>query len=130
LNGSDRALEVLEELLSWTRFSNRAAFVDTIGAVMNDPRHLIAYEATDGHRSQGEVAASAGLSQPTVSSLWARWRRLGLVVGPDRPRHLARPSDLGIEIPPVPATPSVGNSDQRKPRTADATASRTSDSEA
>lgn len=99
MTGTDRSVEVLEELLAWTRFSNRSAFVEMVASVMKDPKHLIAFEATDGHRSQGEVAAEAGVSQPTVSALWTKWRRLGLVVGAERPRHLTRPSDLGIEIP-------------------------------
>ena len=69
--------ELLEELLAWTRFQNRQAFVDTVSAVMPDVRHLRAFEATDGNRTQAQVAAFSGLGQPTVSALWSRWRRLG-----------------------------------------------------
>lgn len=104
--GTDRQVELLEELVSWTRFANREAFLATLKAVLKDPKHLRAYEATDGNRSQGDVAAFAGLSQPAISGLWARWRRLGLVTDIDqRPKHLARPSDLGLEIPDLDASP-------------------------
>ena len=96
---------LLRELVAWTRFANRRAFVETILATMTDPKHLRAFEATDGTKSQSDVAAFAGLSQPSVSALWARWRRLGLVEPVDgRVKHLARPSDLGIEIPSATAS--------------------------
>ncbi len=103
----NRQAELLAELVAWTRFANRDAFLETLKGVLRDPKHLRAYEATDGDRSQGDVAAFAGLSQPAVSGLWARWRRLGLVTDTDRrPKHLARPSDLGLDIPELPATGS------------------------
>ena len=95
--------ELLEELVAWARFQNRAAFVDVVRTVMSDPRHLRAYEATDGSRTQAQVATYAGLGQPTVSGLWARWRRMGLLLGPERPKHILRPSDAGIEVPDLPA---------------------------
>lgn len=97
-----REVELLEELVAWTRFANRDAVVKLITSVMQDPRHLRAYEATDGLRTQAEVGSFAGLKQPAVSGLWARWRRLGLLVERSgRIQHLVRPSDLGIELPGV-----------------------------
>lgn len=107
--GTDRQIELLEELVSWTRFANREAFLATLKVVLKDPKHLRAYEATDGHRSQGDVAGFAGLSQPAISGLWARWRRLGLVTDVDqRPKHLARPSDLGLDVRDLDASPKKG----------------------
>jgi hypothetical protein len=96
---SERTEQLLEELLAWTRFAQRESFVSTMADVMRDAKHLQAYEATDGTRTQVEVAKVAGLSQAAVSNLWSRWRRMGLLVSGDaRPRHLARPTDLGIII--------------------------------
>ncbi len=98
---SDEAIvALLEELLAWTRFANREALVRTWEKVLTDEKHLKAYELTDGTRSQKEVGDLCGLSQPTVSTLWQRWRRLGLTrdVG-GKVRHIARPSDLGVPMP-------------------------------
>lgn len=96
---TDRTEQLLEEILAWTRFAQRESFVSMLAAVLRDPRHLRAFEETDGTRTQVEVAKIAGLSQAAVSNLWARWRRMGLVVpGDGRPRHLARPSDIGIDV--------------------------------
>ena len=97
LEMDERAL--LEELVAWARFQNRAAFIETVQLVMPDPKHLRAYEATDGVNLQAQVAALSGLSQPTVSSLWARWRRMGLLLDRERPRHILKPSDVGIASP-------------------------------
>lgn len=101
LGGSkERQLELLEELVAWTRFANRDAVITLIKSVMQDPRHLRAFEATNGQRTQAEVGSFAGLKQPAVSGLWARWRRLGLVTDRGGPaQHLVRPSDLGLDIP-------------------------------
>jgi CRP-like cAMP-binding protein len=90
--------ETLEELLAWTKFAHRRQLVDELREVLSDPKHLAAFEASDGTRTQGEIAKAAGISQPTVSSLWGKWRRLGLVRDVDgKAAHLVRPSDLGLE---------------------------------
>ena len=100
ISDQTRVVQLLDELLAWTRFTARPQLVETLIAVLKDPKHLRAFEATDGESGQSEVASFAGLSQPAVSKLWARWTRLGLLVDRGKkPMHLARPSDLGIEIP-------------------------------
>jgi hypothetical protein len=96
----ERVAELLDELVAWTRFSNRDALIKTWQKVLAETKHMIAYELTDGTKSQKEVGDQSGLSQPTVSGLWQRWRRMGLVreVG-GRIRHIARPTDFGLEVP-------------------------------
>lgn len=98
MNGEERVAELLAELVAWTRFGARTALLDVWDSVLNDDKHLVAYELTDGTRSQTEVAAAAGLSQPTVSALWQRWRKVGIVrMTGNRAAHLAKPSDMGME---------------------------------
>lgn len=93
----DEVASLLGELVVWTRFANLDRLVTTLRNVLADERHARAYELTDGRRSQAEVAKLAGLSQPAVSGLWARWRRIGIVDDRGtRPRHLIRPSDYGL----------------------------------
>ncbi len=96
----DRMVTLLEELVAWTRFANREALVRLWREVLVDPRHLVAYELSDGTRSQKEVGDNSRLSQPTISALWQKWRRLGIVTDhKGRAAHLARPSDLGVDLP-------------------------------
>lgn len=96
----DRAVELLQELLDWTRFAHRGALADTLRDVLSDPRHFKAYAKTDGKCSQREVANAAGLSQPAISNLWTRWRKLGIVrEAHGRVQHLVNPEDIGLEAP-------------------------------
>lgn len=93
-----RQIELLEELVVWARFANRRAILDSWDSVLSDDKHLLAYELSDGSRTQQQVAKAAGLSQATVSGLWGRWRRMGLArVDGKTVCHIARPSDFGME---------------------------------
>lgn len=94
---NDRIVELLEELLAYTRFTARPALAAALEDLLMDPKHFAAYRASDGSRGQKEVADLAGVSQPTVSNLWARWRRLGVVreIG-GKAQLLVDPYDLGI----------------------------------
>jgi hypothetical protein len=98
MDNDERIVSLLEELVAWTRFSAREGLKSTLQDVLADPKHFRAYELTDGTRTQKQVAESVGLSQPAVSNLWQRWRRLGIVreISNGRPAHLARPAELGL----------------------------------
>ena len=94
----DRIISLLEELVVWTRFAARPAMLAAWNTILTDDRHLRAYELSDGSRNQIQIAQATGLSQPTISGLWARWRRLGIArLQGKTVVHLARPSDFGLE---------------------------------
>lgn len=97
---TERGDAILEELLAWTRFAYRQQLVDALEAALRNPKHFQAYELTDGTRTQGQVAQDAGVTQQTVSNLWTKWRRMGLVTERGgRVCHLQRPSDVGLQEP-------------------------------
>jgi len=97
----DRVVALLEQLVIWTRFAARDNLIAVLRDVLTDPRHMTAYELSDGTRTQKEVGDASGLSQPTVSALWQKWRRIGILQEQSgRLRHLASLADLGIEPPP------------------------------
>ena len=100
---NENVADLLSELLVWTKFANLDRLIAMLRTTLADERHAKAYELTDGKRSQVDVAKLSGLSQPAVSGLWARWKRLGIVDNRSgRARHLVRPSDFGLapEIDP------------------------------
>jgi CRP-like cAMP-binding protein len=93
-------VDVLEELLAWTKFANNRSLADILRRALNDRAAFTIYDLSDGTRTQAEVAKEAGVSQPTVSRMYGKWRRLGLVREVDgRDLHLSRPSDLGLDCP-------------------------------
>ncbi len=96
---SDKSEELLTELLVWTRFMARPALAESLTVVLKDPKHRLAYELTDGNRTQVEIGKVSGLDQTTVSDLWGKWRRLGLLnETTKRPARLISLVDLGWEI--------------------------------
>ena len=96
----ERTNALLEELLAWTRFAHRDSLLRLWSAVLSEPRHLLAYELSDGTRTQKQIGDSVGLSQPAISGLWQRWRRLGIARDANgRVAHIARPSDMGVDVP-------------------------------
>lgn len=98
----DRVVALLEELVTWSRFTARDSLTALLREVLADPKHAAAYDLTDGTHTQKEVGDAIGLSQPTVSALWQKWRRLGILQeNGGRSKHLASLSDLGLELPSV-----------------------------
>jgi hypothetical protein len=96
---ASRQDELLEEILVWTKFQARPALAEALTNVLKEPRHQVAYEVTDGNRTQAEVGKLAGLDQTTISELWARWKRLGLVNDTGRrPAHMISLLDLGWDL--------------------------------
>lgn len=94
---------LLQELVTWTKFTARQSLEQTLRSVLKDPRHQAAYELSDGTRTQSEIGSAVGLDQSTISQLCARWRRLGLLrEGEKRPRNLMSLSDLGWDVSLVP----------------------------
>lgn len=102
MNGDDRLVELMEELVAWTKFAHQEMLIAVWRKVLADEKHLVAYELTDGTRTQRDVADASGLSQPTISALWQKWRRTGLAreLPGGKVRHLARPSDFGVVVTP------------------------------
>lgn len=96
---ASREEELLAEILVWTKFMARPGLSDSLTRVLQERKHQLAYEATDGSRTQTEVGKIAGLDQTTVSDLWSRWRRLGLLNDTGhRPARLISLSDLGWDL--------------------------------
>ena len=90
-------ISLLGELLAWNKLAAREHLAQALGRALRDEKHLKAYELSDGSRSQDAIASGTGLSQPTISRLWAQWLRLGIgreVEG--RFVHLMAPSDLNL----------------------------------
>ncbi len=100
MNNDERIISLLEDILAWQRLAAREDLLPFLEKVLGDPKHLKAFDLTDGSRTQQQVAAGAGLSQPAVPGLWGKWRRLGIVQDKSgKTVHIVKPSDYGLDVP-------------------------------
>ncbi len=77
---ADKELLVLvKEILKWIRVQGQPVAKSRIEAALPESAHRRLYQALDGKQTQGQLAASLRISQPTVSRLIGSWVRLGIV---------------------------------------------------
>lgn len=94
----------LDEICMWLRFQNRPALKVLLEDVLRSKRDRLVYKLTNGSNSAKEIAQAAGVSQPRISQIWARWKELGIIMEEagvqGRYRHICSLSELGLEIEP------------------------------
>ena len=101
----NRIVELLEEILKWTKLQGWQNVKDILLDTLNDERSKLVYHFSDG-KSSREVAQLAGLSHPTVLDYWKKWAILGIVEpirvrGGIRYKRTFLLSDFGIDVPEV-----------------------------
>ncbi len=81
MNGSTD--EILQEMLRWIRASS---FKDVQRLLEEefkkggevDAKRANVYQLSDGTTTSVAIAKAVGVSQPLISTLWKRWRQIGL----------------------------------------------------
>lgn len=104
---------LLAEILRWIRPAAYPAvevlikkeFLKSDGSL--DSSRATAYALTDGKTKAMDIAKRAGVSQPTVSRLWARWRQLGLAESAEGRQTVAcfNLQMFGISVPGIEEEP-------------------------
>lgn len=99
----DRMIELLEEIRRWSRFQGWRNVKEILLETLSTPEDKMAYHYSDG-RSSREVAQHVPMSHATVTNLWKKWARIGIV----EPMQVQRGTlhkrifsldEFGIEIP-------------------------------
>ena len=104
VNKQDKVIELLEEILKWTRFQGIQNVKDVLLDALKTNKEKVAYQFSDG-RSSAEVSRIAGVTAMTITNYWRRWFTLGIVQ--PSPKYKGRferafsLEDLGIEIPSI-----------------------------
>lgn len=95
-------LEKLNEICLWLRFSSRKALRDVVESVLRDDRDRMIYELTNGKNSTTDISKKVGYSQPAISRIWNRWKKVGIVTEVSgiqgRCKVLCTLDELGIEL--------------------------------
>jgi len=99
----DRIIELLEEMVKWTRFSSMPGVKQVLMDVLNDDERKMVYQFSDGRGSE-EVAKLTGVGASTIPRWWKIWIKAGIseavsVKGGERAKRLFSLEDFGIDIP-------------------------------
>lgn len=117
MSKEDRLVELLEELVKWTKVTSIPQVKKLLEEILTTPEEKVAYESSDG-KSSPEIAKLANISQPTVTIWWKKWLKAGLAEsiparGGQRARRLFSLIDFGIEIPKlIPKEKAKPNTEQ------------------
>lgn len=100
----DRIIELLEEILKWTRFEGNQRVKEILLDELDTDAKKIVYELSDG-RSSPEIEKMADVTSKTIRDWWKKWANRGLTeVHPEykvRFHKVFSLGDFGIEIPKV-----------------------------
>jgi len=100
----DRIIELLEEILKWTRFEGNQRVKEILLDELDTDTKKIVYELSDG-RSSPEIEKMADVTSKTIRDWWKKWANRGLTeVHPGykvRFHKVFSLGDFGIEIPKV-----------------------------
>ena len=106
MSKQDRMIELLEELLKWTKVTSIPRVKELLLGILESAEERIAYQSSDGKESSREVADQASVSQFKVAKWWKKWIKAGIaepvsVRRGERAMRIFSLDDFGIEIPVI-----------------------------
>jgi hypothetical protein len=113
MNKEDKMIELLEELVKWTKAVSIPKVKELLLSILESPEEMVAYQLSDGEKGGREVAERANVSQPTVAKWWKKWIVSGIaepisVQRGERARRIFSLDDFGIEVPLIEqASPTI-----------------------
>lgn len=108
MSKEDTIIELLEELVKWTKVASIPKVKELLLGILESPEEMIAYQLSDGERSSRDVANQANVGQRTITRWWKKWIRAGIaepvsVQRGERAMQIFSLDDFGIEIPAIEA---------------------------
>lgn len=89
---------LLRELIVWTKVQSAPRVKELLQQMSSQER--LAYELSDGTKTQVEIAKQVGVTQATISNWWKKWAALGLTSESEtysgRQKQNFSPPDFGI----------------------------------
>lgn len=98
MSSQDRLVELLEELLLWTRVGSYSAVKDILHGALDDDKKKQIYALADGTRTAEQVRQQASVSPNKVLECFKNWERVGILTTlPNGNRkHMFDPTVFGI----------------------------------
>ena len=101
----DRTIELLEEILLWTKYDYSETKQKMIEHLDTDEKK-IAYQLSDGEKSTRDISKKAGVHFTTIADWWRSWFKLELMeqtekYGGSRYKRFISLTKMGIPIPEI-----------------------------
>lgn len=106
MSKEDQIVELLEELVRWTRVTSFPKVKDLLNGILTCPEEKVAYQSSDGEKTLREVAEMANVGTSTISRWWKAWIKAGIaesisVQRGERAKRIFSLDDFGIEVPVI-----------------------------
>ena len=113
-NEESRVVELLEELVNWTKVTNFPHVKNVLLEVLASPEEKIAYHVSDGEKNSRAVADIAKVAKATITRWWKTWIKLGIakpvkVRRGDRAQSIFALDEFGIPVPEIKVTNNEAN---------------------
>lgn len=104
MSKEDRMVELLEELVRWTRVTSFPKVKDLLIGTLTSQEEKVAYQSSDGEKTSREVAEMANVSKFTILKWWTAWIKAGIaesisVQRGERAKRIFSLDDFGVEVP-------------------------------
>jgi len=94
---TDNQTKLLEEILTWVKVANYDRVFNTLNSILKTDRERRIYQDT-GKKTQEQISKDYKISSKTLTPLWKKWERRGLVAREKRGqyRRLLDLNDFGL----------------------------------
>jgi hypothetical protein len=105
MNQDERIVQLLEELVNWTKIVSIPKVKELLLSILESPAEIVAYQLSDGRASK-KVAIESNVSYVTITKWWKKWIKAGIaesisVAGGKRAKRVFSLDDFGIEVPKI-----------------------------
>ena len=109
MSKEDRMIELLEELVKWTRVTSFPKVKDLLMEILASPEERVAYQSSNGERTTREVANMSNVGHYKIANWWKTWIKAGIaeavsVQRGERAKRIFSLDDFGIEVPIIKET--------------------------
>lgn len=110
MSNEDKMIELLEELVRWTKVTSIPHVKKLLEEILQSPEEKVAYQTSDEKMSYEEIAKLVNVSTVTISNYGKKWIKNGIaksvsVKGGQRAVRLFSLEDFGIGIPTITPKP-------------------------
>ena len=103
---NDEIIELLQELVKWTKFQAWGKVKDVLLSVLDDDEKKKIYNLSNGELSSRIIAEKVSTSRSTIIKNWNNWAKLNIVEPisvqrGNRYKKMFNLEDFGITIPKI-----------------------------